>query len=133
VLIRRVYAERLVPGRSFSGLVEREGRLHPLNHSPDLVELEDSAPTPHEESVALTERQHEGLTDFAARRGVTFGEALRWHINMGLVFRAMRRGAQVEQASAMWASAAHLYRLLDLAELRGLRLEEFDDLEHIYP
>jgi len=45
----------------------------------------------------------------------------------------MRGDVQVEEAAGLAVSSARFHRLLDLVELRGLRLEEFDDLENLYP
>lgn len=108
------------------------GRHHPLNHSPDLVTPQDRGPFVRGYRLRVTERQESQIAYLAETRGISREEAIRWYLNLGRLFEAMRRTAQ-RMDSAGFPEAYRVVRLLNQTELEGFRIEEVGDLDLIYP
>lgn len=70
------------------------GRRHPANHSPDLVIPQDVGPFVRGYRLRVTDRQEGAVAHLAETRGITHEDALRWYLNLGVLFAAMRRTAQ---------------------------------------
>jgi hypothetical protein len=108
------------------------GRRHPANHSPDLVTPQDQGPFERGYRLRVTESQEWSIAHLAETRGITPEEAIRWYVNLGQLFEAMRRTAQHMDREG-FGCAYRLVRLLDETERHGFRIEEIGDLELIYP
>jgi transcriptional regulator with XRE-family HTH domain len=108
------------------------GRRPPANHSPDLVTPQDRGPFVRGYRLRVTEDQEWAIAHLAKTRGITREDAIRWYLNLGRLFAAMRRMAQHMDREG-FPEAYRLARLLDETERRGFRIEEVGDLELIYP
>jgi hypothetical protein len=108
------------------------GRRHPANNSPDLVTRQDEGPFVRGYRLRVTESQEWSVGHLAETRGITHEEALRWYLNLGRLYEAIRLTAQ-HMDRERFGCAYRLVRLLDETERHGFGIEEIGDLELIYP
>jgi hypothetical protein len=108
------------------------GRRHPANNSPDLVTRQDEGPFVRGSRLRVTESQEWSVGHLAETRGITHEEALRWYLNLGRLYEAIRLTAQHVDRER-FGCAYRLVRLLDETERHGFGIEEIGDLELIYP